>query len=131
MLHSLPFRSFLSMPQMPPIIPVSDFLDDLAAFDPSWQKHYDSMEQAAAAAGTRETYLLWLRSGEARKRVAALMGVEDYTNMQKRAMAAQERFTAENSFEASPTDGWDEDGAERLIEPCFEEAEDNQEGNEP
>jgi hypothetical protein len=63
------------------IVPASDymrFLEELDAFDPKWQQHYTSMEQAAAAGGLTAPMFMWLRhTAEGKRRCQTLAGVPD------------------------------------------------------
>lgn len=75
--------------------PVSEFLEELYAFDPLWQKNYTSMLSASRAAGIEGIYRLWLLSPAGRRRSLVLEGGRDYVGEQQAHTAAYERLMAD------------------------------------
>lgn len=81
---------------MPPLIPASEFLDELFAFDPRWQSHYDTMQHAAQAAGLFPEFQVFSKSPQGKAREALSLGlVPDYASLVESYMAAQERLIAD------------------------------------
>jgi hypothetical protein len=87
-------------------VPPEEFLDELDAFDPRWQKHYRTMPDAAKAAGLFLEYQEFCKSpqGESRTRLF-LDAVPDYAGYAIAALAAQERLTADMARGRVPTTG--------------------------
>lgn len=97
-------------------IPAEEFIDQLSAVFPRWQKQFDSLAAAARAACMELDYDVFMQSPAGKARAAALAGVPDYLAAQRAQQAELERFIAAIGEDSSPYSGDDENPS--YIESC-------------